>query len=61
MTNNIEKRKELMYLSGDAMERGDFEASQEFMQEWRKVEQLMTTDEIKKEAELNVNFFLRCA
>tara|TARA_R110002096_G_scaffold249790_1_gene442174 strand:- start:602 stop:787 length:186 start_codon:yes stop_codon:yes gene_type:complete len=61
MTNNIEKRKELMYLSGDAMERGDFEASQEFMQEWRKVEQLMTTDEIKKEAELNFNFFLRCA
>ena len=50
-----------MYLSGDAMERGDFEASQEFMQELRKVEQLMTTDEIKKEAELNFNFFLRCA
>tara|TARA_R110002167_G_scaffold336238_1_gene543607 strand:+ start:279 stop:509 length:231 start_codon:yes stop_codon:yes gene_type:complete len=58
MRDNTAIRKELMHLSGDAMEQGNFEASHKFMQAWKEVEKLMTSEELLNESELNADSFL---
>ena len=58
MTHYTALRAELMHLSGDAMEHGNFEASHKFMQAWKEVEKLMSSEELTAESELNVDSFL---